>query len=53
MGVQSQPPPTINRASWSPNQIWLNGMINPCSPLAQGEVDDYPDELGSYGDDSD
>ena len=53
MDVQSQPPPTINRASWSPNQIWLNGMINPCNPLAQGEADDYPDELGSYGDDSD
>ena len=28
-------------------------MINPCNPLAQGDVDDYPDGLASYGDDSD
>ena len=45
--------PLSTERSWSPNQIWLNGMINPCNPLAQGEADDYPDELGSYGDDSD
>ena len=45
--------PLSTERNWSPNQIWLNGMLNPCNPLAQGEVDDHPDELASYGDDSD
>ena len=33
--------------------MWLNRMIYPCNPLACGEADGYPDELASYGDDSD
>ena len=36
--------PLSTEHNWSPNQIWLNGMLNPCNPLAQGEVDDHLQE---------
>ena len=38
--------------NWSPNKIWLNGMMNPCNPLARGEADDDPDNIAFYGDDA-
>ena len=37
--------------SWSPNQIWINGMIDPNNPLANNGLDDDPDSLELYGED--
>ena len=28
--------PVQTEHSWSPNQMWLNGMMHPCNPLANG-----------------
>ena len=35
--------------SWSPNQMWWNGMMNPCNPFAIGNLDDDPEDLSLYG----
>ena len=43
--------PLATEHNWSPNQIWLNGMMNACNPLARGEADDDPDNITVYGDD--
>ena len=37
--------PLATEHNWSPNQIWLNGMMNACNPLARGEADDDPDNI--------
>ncbi len=37
--------------NWSPNQMWLNGMMNPNNPLSAGEVDEVPEDISIYGDD--
>ena len=37
--------------SWSPNQIWINGMIDPNNPLANDGLDDDPEGLELYGED--
>ena len=28
--------------NWSPNQMWWNGMMNPCNPLAIGNLGEDP-----------
>ena len=38
-----------SRYDWSPNQMWLNGMMNAENPLAYDELDDTPDDLNFYG----
>ena len=35
----------------SPNQMWWNGMMNPCNPRTIGNLDDDPEELTFYGED--
>lgn len=35
--------------NWSPNQMWLNGMMNAENPLAHEGLDDTPDDLQFYG----
>ena len=35
--------------SWSPNQMWWNGMMNPCNPFAIGNLDDDPEDLSLNG----
>ena len=37
--------------NWSPNQMWMNGMIAEDNPLANGLLDGEPDSLEFYGDD--
>ena len=37
--------------NWSPNQMRWNGMMNPCNPLAIGNLDDDPEDLTFYGED--
>lgn len=39
--------------NWSPNQMWLNGMMHHDNPLAHGEIDEEPDDIESYGYDPD
>ena len=34
--------------NWSPNQMWLNGMMNLNNPLP-GNTDDDPEDLTFYG----
>ena len=36
--------------NWSPNQMWVNGMMHPNNPLANpGEIDENPEDLHMYG----
>ena len=37
--------PIQTEHNWSPNQMWLNGMMNPRLPLAIGNLDDDPEDL--------
>ena len=37
--------------NWTPNQIWNNGMLNPSNPLANGLLDDDPENLDTFGED--
>ncbi|KXJ09992.1 hypothetical protein AC249_AIPGENE11147 [Exaiptasia diaphana] len=37
--------------NWTPNQMWMNGMMDENNPLANGLLDDDPDCLELYGDD--
>ena len=37
--------------NWTPNQIWNSGMLNPSNPLANGQLDDDPENLDAYGED--
>ena len=37
--------------NWTPNQMWMNGMMDENNPLANGILDDDPDSLEWYGDD--
>ena len=37
--------------NWSPNQMWINGMMNPENPLSHGELDNDPEDLCVYGED--
>ena len=37
--------------NWSPNQMWINGMMNPENPLSHGERDSDPEDLCVYGED--
>ena len=30
-------------SNWSPNQMWLNGMLNKENPLTQNSQDETPD----------
>lgn len=39
--------------NWSPNQMWLNGMMNEDNPLAQERLDEDPDDSQHYGYDPD
>ena len=43
--------PVQTEHNWSPNQMWLNGMMNPCNPLAVGNLDDNPEDITFYGED--
>ena len=43
--------PVQTEHNWSPNQMWWNGMMNPCNPLAIGNLDDDPEDLTFYGED--
>lgn len=38
---------------WSPNQMWLNGMMNDENPLANDRLDENPQDLQFYGYDPD
>ncbi|CAB4030288.1 Hypothetical predicted protein [Paramuricea clavata] len=35
--------------NWSPNQMWLNGMMNEENPLKHDGLDETPDDLQYYG----
>ena len=35
--------------NWSPNQVWLNGMLHADSPLSRGLLDGDPNDLCFYG----
>ena len=37
--------------NWTPNQIWLNGMLDSDNPLNKGQLDDNPDNMDFYGED--
>lgn len=39
--------------NWSPNQMWLNGMMHHGNPLSHGEVDEEPNDFEYYGYDPD
>lgn len=41
--------PVQTEQNWSPNQMWLNGMMNSSNPLANGRLDDNPEEITFYG----
>ncbi|CAH3187569.1 unnamed protein product, partial [Porites lobata] len=43
--------PVQTEHSWSPNQMWLNGMMHPCNPLANGSNDVEPEDMTFYGED--
>ena len=43
--------PVQTEHNWSPNQMWLNGMMNSCNPLANGNLDDDPEDITFYGED--
>ena len=30
--------------NWTPNQMWINGMLHANNPLAHGSLDDEPDD---------
>ena len=40
-------------SSWSPNQMWLNGMMSEENPLAHDRLDENPEDLQYYGYDPD
>ena len=44
--------PLQTEHSWSPNLMWLNGMMNSCNPLANGDLDDDPEDVMFYGEDT-
>ena len=44
--------PLQTEHSWSPNQMWLNGMMNSCNPLVNGDLDDDPEDVTFYGEDT-
>ena len=35
--------------NWTPNQMWINGMLHANNPLAHGSLDDEPDDPEIYG----
>ena len=37
--------------SWSPYQMWMNGMLHDDNPLSHGDLDEDPDDLVFYGHD--
>ena len=37
--------------NWSPNQLWINGMMDINNPLSHGELDENPQNLELYGED--
>ena len=37
--------------NWTPNQIWNNGMLDPRNPLANGMLDDDPENFATFGED--
>ena len=42
--------PLRTEGNWTPNQMWLNGMLNPSNPLAENIVENLVDILAeSYG----
>ena len=43
--------PVQTEQNWSPNQMWLTGMMNSSNPLASGRLDDNPEEITFYGED--
>ena len=43
--------PVQTEQNWSPNQMWLNGMMNSSNSLANGRLDDNPEEITFYGED--
>ena len=45
--------PLSTEHNWSPNQLWINGMLRQDNPLASGEADDDPDDARFYGEDLD
>ena len=44
--------PLSTKNNWSPNHLWINGMLKVDNPLVNGQVDDNRNDLGFYGDDS-
>ena len=45
--------PLSTEHNWTPNQLWINGMLREDNPLAAGGLDDDPSDIGFYGADSD
>lgn len=43
--------PVQTEHNWSTNQMWWNGMMKPCNPLAIDSLDDDPEDLTFYGED--
>ena len=41
--------PLRTEGNWTPNQMWLNGMLNPSNPLAEKIVENLFDNAESYG----
>ena len=37
--------------NWSPNQLWINGMMDINNPSSHGELDEDPQNLELYGED--
>ena len=35
--------------NWTPNQMWMNGMLNEDNPLASGGLDTTPEHYDTYG----
>lgn len=45
--------PLSTEHNWSPNQLWINGMLKQNNPLVNGGLDDDPDDIRFYGEDPD
>ena len=41
--------PLRKEGNWTPNQMWLNGMLNPSNSLAENLVDKLVDTAEFYG----
>jgi hypothetical protein len=45
--------PLSTEHNWTPNQLWINGMLKEDNPLAIGGLDDDPHDTRFHGEDID